>query len=179
MTDPGRFRSGDHGYFESLLRDHGPMVLQICSAYGESADHAEDLFQKIWIQAYKKRGSYRGDGSFEAWLRRIANNVCIGDFRAHRVRKEVLGNLEGERLGEELNWRPSDPLEEVEGRKLHGALIRALGDLPRREREAICFRVLDEKTPQEVADIMGTTKATVRSNIRHGIKRLKEILEEF
>ena len=146
-------------------------------AYSDSTDHAEDLFQKIWIQAFEKRGSYRGDGSFEAWLRRLANNVCISDFRAQKVRQEVLDGLEGEPLGEELNWRSPDPLEEVEGRELHGALIRALGDLPRREREAICFRVLDRKTPQEVADIMETKKATVRSNIRHGIKRLREILE--
>jgi len=159
------------------MRVHGPMVLRICMAYGDCTDHAEDLFQKSWIRAFEKRGSYRGDGSFEGWLSRLVNNVCIGDFRAEGVRQDILERLEEEDLGEDLSWRPPDPLEEVEEEDSRGALIRALGDLPRREREAICFKVIEGKAPQEVADIMGIEKATVRSNIRHGIKRLREILE--
>jgi RNA polymerase sigma-70 factor (ECF subfamily) len=148
-------------------------------AYSDSTDHAEDLFQKTWIRAFEKRGSFRGDGSFEAWLRRLANNVCINDLRARKVRQEVLDGFEGERLGEELVWRPSDPQEEAERMEAHGALIRAIGDLPRREREAICLRILDGKTSQEVAEIMKIKKATIRSNIRHGINRLREIFEGF
>ncbi len=179
MIDLGRFRSGDHRYFESLVRTHAPMVLRICMTYSDSTDHAEDLFQRTWIQAFEKRGSYRGDGSFEAWLRRLANNLCISDFRASRVRQEVLDRMERDPGGENLNWRPPDPQKEVEGREIRGVLVRALGRLPQREREAIHLRILDGRTPQEVADIMKTKKATVRSNIRHGIKRLREILEGF
>jgi len=177
MIDRERFRRGDSEYFESLVRTYGPRVFRICMAYAESVDHAEDLFQKVWIKAFEKRGSYRGEGSFEAWLRRLSNNVCISDFRSRKAREEVMDSVKREGLEDRFGWRPPDPLEALEEMELHEELIRAIGSLPEREREAIWLRILDEKPSQEVADIMKSKKATVRSNIRHGITRLRKIFE--
>ncbi|MBT8396749.1 MAG: RNA polymerase sigma factor [Gemmatimonadetes bacterium] len=178
MFDLEKYHSGDHGYFESLVRLHGPMVLQICMAYSDSRDHAEDLFQKTWIRAFEKRRAYRGNGSFKAWLRRLATNVCISAFRSDRTRQAFRATWDGTRLGEELSWGSPDPQAEVEDQERHGAVMRALGALPRRAREAITLRILDDKSAGEVARIMGTKESTVRSNIRHGIKQLKKILGE-
>ena len=77
----------------------------------------------------------------------------------------------------ELGWRPSDPLSEAERSELQSKLHRALAHLSERELQAICLRILEGKTPDEVAEIMGVEKSTVRSNIRHGISHLRELME--
>ncbi len=177
MIDRERFRAGGSEYFEELVRSNGPLVLMVAQAYGEDADHAEDLFQEIWKHAYEKRGSYGGHGSFEGWLHRLATNVCRDEYRTRKVRSEALDRM-GQQGREELSWLPPDPLEEAERREFHLRLHRALAHLSKREHEAITLRILEGRTPEEVAAIMRTEKATVRSHISRGIKRLKEVMED-
>jgi RNA polymerase sigma-70 factor (ECF subfamily) len=177
MIDLERLRRGDRGYLEALVRSHGPLTLLVARAYGTDGDHAEDLFQEIWRHVFQKRRSYRGDGSFEAWLHRLATNVCINDFRTRKVRSKAHERMGNMGLNGEHAWNVQDPLDEAERRELHRRLHRALGHLSDREHQAICFRILEGKTPEEVARIMGIKKSTVRSTIRHGIERLRELME--
>ena len=176
MVDLKRFRDGDDEYFEQIMQIRGPMVLRVCQPYADSHDHAKDLFQDIWTQVYLKRESFRGEGSFEAWLGRIAKNICINDLKARKNRADSLHGPRGEPMTEALHWKPPDPLREAERSELHSNLLQAMDQLPRREREAISLSVFDEKTSGEIAEVMGTKEATVRSTIRHGIKRLRELL---
>ena len=68
-------------------------------------------------------------------------------------------------------------MDEADKRENHLKLHRALAKLSNREHEAICLRILEKKKPDEVARIMGIKKSTVRSIIRHGITRLKKLME--
>jgi len=150
MIDLGRFRRGDRTYLEDLVKSRGQWVLTVAHAYSEDSDHAEDLFQEIWKHVFEKRRSYGGDGSFEAWLHRLATNVCLSDFRARKARFEAHERMGKMGLDEEHRWRTQDRLDESERRELHLKLHRALAQLPEREHEAICFRLLEGKTPGEV-----------------------------
>jgi len=176
LIDLDRFWAGGSEYFEELVRSHGPLVLMIAQAYGEDTDHAEDLFQEIWKHAYEKRRSYGGYGAFEGWLHRLATNLCRDEYRARRVRSEALDSM-GQQGREELSWLPPDPLEEAQRRELHMRLHRALAHLSKREHEAITLRILEGRKPAEVAEIMGTTKTTVRSHLSRRIRRLREVME--
>lgn len=77
MIEVERFREGDHGYFAEIMRGYGPLVLKICSSFSSSEEHVQDLFQEIWTRVYERRRSYRAEGSFEAWLSRVAKNQCV------------------------------------------------------------------------------------------------------
>ncbi len=177
LIDLGSFRAGCHEYFEELVRAHGPLVLMVAQAYGDDADRSEDLFQEIWKHVYVKRESYGGHGSFEGWLHRLATNVCRSDYRTMKVRSEALNRMTQQGQGKDLSWLPLDPLDETERRELHLRLHRALAHLSKREHEAITLRILDGRKPEEVAQIMGIEKATVRSHISRAIKRLREVME--
>ena len=72
-----------------------------------------------------------------------------------------------------------DPLGAAERRDLHGRLHRALAGLSRREHEAITLRIFDGLSTGEVADRMRISQATVRSIVRHGIARLRNIMEDM
>jgi len=176
MIDLERFRRGDRAYLEELVKTRGRLVLTVAQAYGKDFDHAQDLYQEIWKHVFEKRMSYSGHGSFEAWLHRLATNVCISDFRTRKARFEAHERMGHMGLIEEHSWKAQNPLGEAERRELHSKLHRALAQLSDREHEAICLRFLEDTTPEEVARIMGIKKATVRSIIRHGTQRLKKLM---
>lgn len=178
MIDRERFWTGDPTYAEELVRRFGPMVLMVARAYRGDLDHAEDLFQEIWMHAFKKRRSYDGRGSFEGWLHRLATNVCIGEYRGRKARSSALGRFAREGQGEERGWKPLDPLAGTEREELHLRLHRALRHLSEREHEAVTLRIIEGHAPEDVARIMGLEKASVRSHIRHAIRRLRSILED-
>lgn len=179
MIDLGRFKRGDPEYFEEVLRIHGPTVLSVAQAFGKDPDHAQDLFQETWSNVFEKRRSFRGTGSFDGWLHRIATRVCISDYRDRKDRLEALDRMKGEEMEGALSPGGADPLNETERRELHGRLHRAMTHLSRREHEAITLRIFEGNSTSEVADRMRISQATVRSIIRHGIERLRNHMEDM
>ncbi len=179
MIDLERFRAGGDQYFEYLLRAHGPLVLTITRAHSRDIDHAEDLFQEVWKRVLEKRHTYSGSGRFEGWIRRVAVTVCIADFRARKVRAEAMVRLAEVERHESLHGENWDPLAELEREELQVRLHRALGLITERQQEAIHLRLFEARLPEEVAEIMGVERSTVRSLIRKGLNRLREISENL
>jgi RNA polymerase sigma-70 factor (ECF subfamily) len=175
MVDVDRLHRGDAAYVEELIRAYGALVLGVARSFARDLDHADDLFQEVWQHVYRKRQSYQGRGSFEAWLHRLATNVCRSEYRGAKVRGRAMERLR--RLGDDPGLVEADSLSRLEVDQLHAELRRALGDLSEREHEALMLRVLEEKSPDEVAQIMGVEKSTVRSLIRHALRRLRDIME--
>ena len=177
MIDLKRFREGDDSHFAELVRTHGALVVAVTQSFARDPDHAEDLFQDVWRHAWVKRHSYDARGSFKAWLHRLATNVCRTEYRRRRTRRRVLDKLVRDIDPEARVSRPIDRLAWAERSEFELRLHRALAHLTEREHEALLLRVLEGRTAFEVANIMGIEKATVRSLIRHAVKRLRSIME--
>jgi RNA polymerase sigma-70 factor (ECF subfamily) len=178
MIDTRRFHSGDEGYFEELVREHAPLVLAVTRSFARDLDHAEDLFQEVWHHTYRKRSSFSGRGSFAAWLHRVATNVCRSEYRARKVRSDAVEGFQRVSHPATLGWSPMDPLQRMQRQELHERLHRAMAHLSEREHEALVLRVLEGLSAEEAAGVMGVRKATVRSLVRHAIKRLRTVMEE-
>lgn len=179
MIDLQRFRAGDSEYFAELISAFGPLVITVTRAHTKNPEDAEDLFQETWIRAYEKRHTFLGTGAFEAWIRRVANNVCNEDHRARRKRKLAMKALldldhhEGPRI------RTSTPLEELERKERQLRIQEALSLVTERQREAMELRFFEGLRGKEIATIMGVEEATVRSLIRNGLHRLRTIAERL
>ena len=171
--DAARFLSRDHDYCRSIVEEHASFVLGVCRLYARDRDHAEDLYQETWLKAYEKARTYRGTGSFRAWLGRLARNVCVSDYRSRTSAARSLELYAGEHAIDDPASRQHDPLEERERAALQRTILDAIDDLPRREGQALTLRLIDEKSPREVARIMRVSPATVRSHVRHAFARLR------
>ncbi|MCJ7627583.1 MAG: sigma-70 family RNA polymerase sigma factor [Longimicrobiales bacterium] len=158
------------------MKTRGRLVFSVAWGYSRDFDRAEDLFHEIWLKVIEKRRFYSGHGSFDAWLHRLATNVCISEHRARRARREAHDRMAQEGSTAGHSW--PDPLSNLEHETqitdLHGALAQLSG----REHQAIFLRILEGKTPGEVARVMGVKKSTVRSIIRHGTNRLRELMKD-
>ncbi len=80
--------SGDMGAFEEVYNRHHRRVYAICLRMLKNVTEAEDLTQDVFIQLYRKIGSFRGDSAFTTWLHRLTVNQVLMHFRKRNVKYE-------------------------------------------------------------------------------------------
>ena len=142
-------------------------------------DQAEDLFQEVWTSVFEKRASFECRGAFSAWLNRIAHHVSVMGIRAQKARESVLKLVEVEGRGEDLGWTPVDALAETERGEFRARLRTALAELPKRQEQAFVLTRIEGLSVDEAAEAIGTNAGTVRSNVRHALKKLRLSLEDL
>ena len=82
----GRIRSGDGAAFEELYRQHATRLYNLASRMTGAHGEADDLLQDIFLLAYRKLGSFRGESSLGTWLYRLAMNHCLDVLRSRQTR---------------------------------------------------------------------------------------------
>jgi len=154
--------------FEQLLRRHERKVLM--TAYrmlGNMAD-AEDVAQEVFLRLHRYRRRFDASRDLAPWLYRITVNLCLDFWRKRR----------------EISWGTSVDVPEQKtaiDAQLDCAgqlqmLHRALGKLPEKMRAAIVLRDIEGLSTREIARILGSSEATVRSQISVGRLRLRELI---
>src|SRR5690348_13347095 len=76
--------------FEELFKAHHRRVYAVCLRMTGNAAEAEDLTQEVFLQAFRKLGSFRGESAFSTWLHRLTVNCVLMHFRRRRSRREQL-----------------------------------------------------------------------------------------
>lgn len=160
--------SGDTCAFERLYRKHVGRVLALTRRM-LSADEADDATQDVFIKAWQKLETFRGESAFGTWLHKIAVNVCLG-------RRAQLG-LARKRL------HPDDaPLELVAHPATGGALDRvdfesALQMLPDGARQVFVLHDVEGYRHEEIAEMLGTVTGTSKSQLHRARMALRRHLD--
>ena len=82
----GRIRAGDGPAFEQLYKQHSTRLYNLASRMMGAHGEADDLLQDIFLLAYRKLGSFRGESSLGTWLYRLAMNHCLDVLRNRQTR---------------------------------------------------------------------------------------------
>lgn len=174
-----RARAGNTAAFEQIVIGYQRKVLATAWRMLGNEDDASDAAQEVFLRAFKYLASYRSDQDFAGWLYRITVNVCRD---AGRRRNQVaFTSFEDERGSGGLDAAASDE-------NLEAALIRAeqrrlvadaLETLTRKERAALVLRDLEGLPTEEVARVLGTTEATVRSQVSAARAKIKQFHERL
>ena len=134
-----------------------------------SAFDADDAVQETIVRAWTKRETFEGRASVHAWLYRIATNVCLDMLRS-RQRRAVPAEVDldaGEPLTHDGRFPGDDPAELAATREaVRRALVAALRELPARQRAVLILREVLRWSAPEVADLLGTTVASVNSALQ-------------
>ena len=80
---------GNRRMQEELYRRFSPRMYAVCLRYATSSEEAEDILQEGFIKVFKKLGSFRSEGSFEGWVRRIFVNTAIEHFRRKTYQQSI------------------------------------------------------------------------------------------
>lgn len=165
-------------------------LLAHCYRLLGSFDEAEDLVQETYLRAWRSYAGFEGRSSLRVWLYRIATNVCLSAL-AHRSRRVLPSGLGGPTddpdaatpdAGPEVRWVDpfpdslADPATIVADRDgLRLALIASLQYLPPRQRAVLILRDVLAFSANEVADVLETTTAAVKSSLQRARARLDEV----
>ena len=79
---------GDPASFEPLIQKYSPRVFATARRYARRESEIEDIVQEVWLKAYQKLKSFRGEAPFEHWLMRLAVRTCYDFLRSHQRNRE-------------------------------------------------------------------------------------------
>jgi RNA polymerase sigma-70 factor (ECF subfamily) len=80
---------GDAASFEPLVEKYSPRIFAMARRYARRESEVEDIAQEIWLKAFEKLGSFRGEAPFEHWLMRLAVRICYDFLRGHQRNREM------------------------------------------------------------------------------------------
>ena len=151
-------------------RDHGPALGRLCMGFLGSQADAEEAAQESLIAAFDAMASYRGEGSFRAWLFAIARRVCARRVET-RVRREARLRLV---RGDETDAPGADVL--LATRRRAERVRVALDELKPTERDAVVLRYESELSFRDVAIACGIDEPAARKRVSRALERLRESL---
>jgi RNA polymerase sigma-70 factor (ECF subfamily) len=160
-------KSGDTVAFEALLRIHEAQVARTAIRLLASRQDAQDAAQEVFLRLHRSLKQIDDSGNLPGWLYRVTVNVCRDMLR---LRKSA-GPLDQARLAVES----STEADLDRGRRLL-LIEEAVRSLPEKERAALTLRDLEGLSTREVAGILGSTEATVRSQISAARLKIKKML---
>jgi RNA polymerase sigma-70 factor (ECF subfamily) len=168
----GRIRSGDGAAFEDLYQQHAARLYNLAYRMAGTANDAEDLLQDIFLLAYRKLGSFRGDSSLGTWLYRLAMNHCLDVLRSRQSR-----------MGQKTESIDEEGAAEPEAAPALGAvsridLDRAIGRLPHACRAAFLLHDVEGFGHNEVGAILGISEGTSKSQVHKARLRIRAYLTQ-
>ena len=165
---------GDMAAFEEIYRRHHRRVYSICLRMLQNASEAEDLTQDVFIQLYRKIGSFRGDSAFTTWLHRMTVNQVLMHFRKRTVKFEKTTE-EGE-TPEQIVSGTANPEKMRIVDKI--ALDNAIEQLPAGYKNVFLLHDVEGFEHEEVARILGCSVGTSKSQLHKARLKLQKLLKK-
>ena len=166
-----RCRAGDMDAFEMLYNQHSARIYSLASRMAGSADEGEDLMQEIFLQAYRKIGSFKGEASIGTWLYRLGLNHCLDFVRSRQAKMNKLT----ETLDAETSFEPTARRETPIARM---DLERAVERLPEGCREAFVLHDVEGFGHREIADLLDIAEGTSKSQVFKARAKLRAWLKK-
>lgn len=162
-------QSGSVAAFERLYRENVKRVYALCYRMSGGAQLAEELTQDVFVRAWQKLASFRGDSAFASWLHPIAVNVAYSERRS-RVRRESRVSVHDDLTPFEGDVAPPQPALGVD-------LERAMRGLPEGAREVFVLHDVEGFKHEEIAGQLGIAVGTSKAQLHRARRLLREALQ--
>ncbi len=161
---------GDLQAFESLYGRHRKRLFGFLVRQLRDTALAEEVFQDVWQRVISARAGWQPDATFTTWLFRIAHNRLNDHWRASRHRPPAPGDAE-ERVAAVTDL--STPETELGDFQQRRRLQLAMEALPDEQREVLLLRLEQELSLEEIGQITGVGRETVKSRLRYAMDKLR------
>jgi RNA polymerase sigma-70 factor (ECF subfamily) len=166
----------DPDNFSDLINRYQAKILYYVRRLGVSTlEDSQDIVQDIFLKVYLNLNDFKPDLKFSSWLYRIAHNQVISNFRKHQARPEAYSSPLDDAA---LNLLSGDilPDSQIDKNILKASLMASINKLEPKYREIIILKFFEEKSYQEISDILRKPEGSVASLLNRAKKSLKKIL---
>ena len=172
--------AGDTARFELLIQKYQPRIFATARRYARRESEVEDVVQEIWLKAYSKLDSFRGDAPFEHWLMRLAVRTCYDFLRSHqRNREDTLSDL----TEPENDWIErfvEDPDTAREDEEAAKQLVnRLLDKLSPRSRLIITLLEIEQRSVKEISKLTGWSTSLVKVRAFRARNEMRKLVKHM
>ena len=172
-----RFRAGDIDALVGVVDCFGGRVYRLARRMAGSDVDAEDLTQEIFVRAFERAASFRGDARFGTWLHSLAVHHCINHIRRRKLIQQR------ERSSAHMPERVTPARDNGPDRRLlagerAAAIQAALDGLPAGHRACLVLREMEGLSYERIAQLLEIPAGTVMSRLARARRQLRESLHE-
>lgn len=161
-------QQGDLVAFERLYRDNERKVFGLCFRLSSDPSLAEELTQEVFVRAWRKLSSFRGDSAFSSWLYPLTVNVALSERRSRKRRDARIVATEDPAS---LERAPRVPAPEA-----GFDLQKAMAALPPGARAVFVLHDVEGRTHEEIATLLGLAAGTSKAQLHRARRLLREAL---
>lgn len=170
---------GDQKAFSYLVNRYLPLVYNYLYRMTQNHEVSEEMAQEAFVKAYQNLKSFDPARSFKPWILRIASNAAISQIRK-QSRLVSLNALEEEGVwGEAEHQTAEDLVTQLERKLSTEAVLKAMGNLDDKYRQALLLRYQQELSYEEIAEALSIPLNTVRTWIKRGMDKLRNEVKEM
>ena len=173
---------GDQKAYTSLVLKHKTAVFHIIHKIVKNEEASRDLVQETFMKAFNSLATYRSEYRFSTWLYKIAANASIDFLRKKRIQALSLDQPIETRDGTvelEVADYSYHPERDLENKEQRFSIETAIDSLPEKYREVIVYRHKDDKSYEEIADLLDIPVGTVKARIFRARELLKKKLKNI
>jgi RNA polymerase sigma-70 factor (ECF subfamily) len=163
---------GNIAAFEVIYQRYHRRTYSLCLRMSNSQTEAEDLTQEVFIQLFRKAGSFRGDSAFSTWLHRLTVNQVLMHFRRRSVKNEKVSD-DGE-MPEQTVRGTADPNKMPVVDRI--ALKKAIAQLPNGYRNVFLLHDVEGYEHEEVSRMLRISVGTSKSQLHKARLKLRGLL---
>ncbi|HVV01761.1 MAG TPA: sigma-70 family RNA polymerase sigma factor [Verrucomicrobiae bacterium] len=171
---------GDAASFEPLVEKYSPRVFATARRYARRESEVEDIAQEVWLKAFQKLGSFRGEAPFEHWLMRLAVRTCYDFLRGHRRNREQAFSELSEPESDWLERFANEPeTASVDADAARQLVNRVLDEMSPPARLIITLLEIEDKSVKEIAEITGWSVPLVKVRAFRARAEMRKILSKL
>jgi RNA polymerase sigma-70 factor (ECF subfamily) len=168
---------GETASFEPLIQKYSPRVFATARRYARRESEIEDIAQEVWLKAFHKLKSFRGDAPFEHWLMRLAVRTCYDFLRGHQRNREAtfsdLSDPENDWL-DRFAAQPESTSEHADAAKQ--LIERILAQMSPPARLVITLLEIEERSVKEISKLTGWSVPLVKVRAFRARAEMRKIL---
>jgi RNA polymerase sigma-70 factor (ECF subfamily) len=163
--------AGDERAFAELVARHKRRVFGTCSRFARNPQELDDLCQEVFLRAWRRLGSFRGDAPFEHWLARLTTTACYDFLRREQRHRNQLSLDEFP-----VEMHDTGIESAVAAGRARELLEWAMRKLTADERLVLTLLEIEERTVRNIAAETGWSESNVKVRAFRARARLKDIL---
>jgi RNA polymerase sigma-70 factor (ECF subfamily) len=176
-----RAKSGDSKSYDKLLKKYKNSVYSLVLRMVRNSQEAEDLTQEAFIKAFNSLASFNEEYAFSTWLYKIATNNCIDFFRKRKLQTYSLDKpiqYKDSEIQHDIPDPDLNPEKSIMASERNKLIKEAINKLPEKYHRAIVLRHSEEKSYEEIAEILGLPLGTVKARIFRAREMLNKTLKD-
>ena len=178
-----RFQRGEQEAFDELVRRNTPRIHGLVYRF-LGGEQVEDLTQEIFLRIFRTAHRYQPTAKFSTWLYRITANLSFNVLRSRRKGRtfqlEVTSPDDDDSFYRDVpDESDSYPGIEMEQTELQQRIAEAIGDLPDNQRVAIVLNKYEEKSYEEIAQVLDCSTMAVKSLLSRARANLRDRLARY